>query len=60
MIEYFFNKIVIFLAVFSVLFLIKEAFLFYRAFKTETKYNGSIKKQIGIATSISYLITLLF
>jgi hypothetical protein len=59
MIEAIITKIIVFLIVFSCLFLFKEGFMFYKAL-VNGKKNITTKRLWGIGVAISFILTIIF
>lgn len=53
------SKIVIFILIFSILFLIKEGFMFYKSLLTKRSNITSLRLW-GIGLSISFILTIIF
>ena len=53
-----FYKLIIFVLVFAVLFLVKECFMFYKAFKIGEK-NITTPRLWGIGFALSFIITII-
>lgn len=53
------TKIIVFILIFSILFLIKEGYIFYHSFKTGKKDMTSFRL-FGIGLSLSFILTIIF
>lgn len=51
-------KLIVFILVFAILFLIKECFMFYKAFRTGEK-NMTAPRLWGIGFALSFIITII-
>ena len=56
--EIFIYRLMLFILIFSIIFLIKEAFLFYKALRTKKK-NMTNARLWGIGLTITYIITII-
>lgn len=54
------SKILFFFLVFAILIVIKEFFFFVGSFVTNTKMEVNTKRQMILASAISYIFTIIF
>ena len=54
------TKILVFFLVFAILNVIREAFSFFMAFLTDSKYGFTTRRLFLLGVSLSYIFTIIF